>query len=420
MGTEYSIDELIDFSIGGGWGTESPEPEHTLVSVIRGTDIPRVAAGELSSVPQRFESNRKLKSRLLEAGDVILEVAGGSAARGQFTGRTLLVTDEIIEQLGPTICASFCKRLVLRHDLVEPKFFFYFMQDFYKSGRVADYDSQSTGISNFRFAEFLSNETVELPSRPEQTAVSGFLGLLDQRIRLNDQITRTLESIAQALFRSWFVDFDPVRAKMAGEKPAGMDDATAALFPDSMEDSELGYIPVGWEVRTVGKVLYRHPTKGLPKSTLLSGEGTALVLTQGDNVVAGFADVQPQVQSSAQDPHFIFGDHTCRMHLSTLPFSVLPNTLVLSARALDCYWAYHATLGRQTFESYRRHWSELAQKTVIVPGVDPAAAFGRVVKPLYAFRDSLMLEKFHLQIVRDALLPRLISGELQIPEDLVA
>ena len=82
----------------------------------------------------------------------------------------------------------------------------------------------------------------------EQREIAGVLGALDDKIEANRRENATLEASARAMFKSWFVDFDPVRAKSEGERPAGMDAATAALFPDGFEDSELGPIPAGWSV----------------------------------------------------------------------------------------------------------------------------------------------------------------------------
>jgi type I restriction enzyme S subunit len=242
------IGGLIDFAIGGGWGSEVPKENHSRVAVIRGTDIPKVAAGDFSTVPFRYESDKKVLNRILAPGDIVLETAGGSSANGQYTGRTLLITQEILDVLGPTICASFCKKLVLNKALVIPPYFYFYMQDLYKSGRVASYDSQSTGISNFQYEAFINNEVLQLPKLELQKSVAAALSNLQCKINTNSQISKTLEDIAQIIFKSWFIDFDPVKAKMAGEKPAGMDAATAALFPDSMEESELGLIPKGWKV----------------------------------------------------------------------------------------------------------------------------------------------------------------------------
>lgn len=95
-------------------------------------------------------------------------------------------------------------------------------------------------------------QKIKVPPLPEQKAIARILSSLDDKIELNQQMNRTLEAQARAIFKSWFVDFDPVRAKMEGRQPAGMDAATAALFPDAFEESELGLIPKGWSVRKLG------------------------------------------------------------------------------------------------------------------------------------------------------------------------
>src|SRR5690606_15625853 len=86
----------------------------------------------------------------------------------------------------------------------------------------------------------------------EQRAIAHILGTLDDKIELNRRMNETLEAMARALFKSWFVDFDPVRAKAQGQTPAGMDPATAALFPSEFEPSELGEIPKRWRASTLG------------------------------------------------------------------------------------------------------------------------------------------------------------------------
>ena len=101
-----------------------------------------------------------------------------------------------------------------------------------------------------------------VPPLCEQQQIVVHLTALDDRISLLRETNTTLEAIAQALFKSWFVDFDPVRAKQQGNDPQGMDASTAALFPDSFEESELGLVPKGWRVGsiyTAAKLIYGAP-----------------------------------------------------------------------------------------------------------------------------------------------------------------
>ncbi len=95
-----------------------------------------------------------------------------------------------------------------------------------------------------------------LPPLSEQQAIGHILGTLDDKITLNRQMNETLEAIARTLFKSWFVDFDPVRAKMEGRQPFGMSEETAALFPDAFEDSVLGEIPKGWRVGNIADIAF--------------------------------------------------------------------------------------------------------------------------------------------------------------------
>ena len=107
-----------------------------------------------------------------------------------------------------------------------------------------------TNVSQLRQREFRRRCRFTLPPLAEQKAIAAVLGALDDKIELNRRMNATLEAMARALFQSWFVDFDPVRAKLDGRQPPGLDPATAALFPNEFEDSELGHIPKGWDSQT--------------------------------------------------------------------------------------------------------------------------------------------------------------------------
>jgi len=102
--------------------------------------------------------------------------------------------------------------------------------------------------------ETLERLQFPLPPLDEQKAIAHILGTLDDKIELNQQMNQTLEAIAHALFKSWFIDFDPVRAKLDGRQPIGMDAETAALFPAEFEDSALGKIPKGWKVKPLDQI----------------------------------------------------------------------------------------------------------------------------------------------------------------------
>ncbi len=119
--------------------------------------------------------------------------------------------------------------------------FFYYLVKYIGLNHLKDGTSNPSLSRDTFYAQLLP-----FPPIKEQKAITRILSSLDNKIELNQQLNGTLEAIAQAIFKSWFVDFDPVRAKMDGRQPAGMDAATADLFPDSFEESPLGKIPKGW------------------------------------------------------------------------------------------------------------------------------------------------------------------------------
>ena len=153
----------------------------------------------------------------------------------------------------PTVFESHIIRCRLNKAISNPYFYYYFFRS--PSGRTAieTIAEQGAGASGIRGSD-LVNLSVTCPPKAYQDSVAEVLTALDDRIALLRETNTTLEAIAQALFKSWFVDFDPARAKMEGRESEGMDAETTALFPDSFEESELGLVPSGWRVGTIDDV----------------------------------------------------------------------------------------------------------------------------------------------------------------------
>ena len=155
----------IAYAIGGGWGKEQPGPETVQTRVIRGTDFNNIKNGLFCEVPLRYESTKAVNRRRLRPGDIVLEISGGSPSRNQATGRSLLVTQAVLDSLGePAIPASFCRLVRFDSAIVDPRYAYYSLQEMYRSGRAALYQHQSTGISNFQFEYFLDGACPKSPS----------------------------------------------------------------------------------------------------------------------------------------------------------------------------------------------------------------------------------------------------------------
>lgn len=159
-----SFGDLITDTIGGDWGKEYPDEKHTeQVKIIRGTDIPSIKNCDLESAPTRYVELKKLKTRQLEVGDIVIEVSGGSPT--QPTGRSILINKNILERLGNIVePASFCRRFVpisieISSILNEQ------LTYIYNQGKMWEYQNQSTGIANFQTKYFLETEKVLKPSK---------------------------------------------------------------------------------------------------------------------------------------------------------------------------------------------------------------------------------------------------------------
>jgi type I restriction enzyme S subunit len=157
---------LMTNHIGGGWGKEIADEDHSEPAwVIRGTDIPAARNSQVASVPRRFHTSSNLRSRKLAAGDIVFEVSGGS--KGQPVGRTLLVTPELLSTFdGDVICASFCKRIRPDNAVYGSELLYLSFLVGYESGEIEQFQVQSTGISNFKWMEYIAKTERVIPPAP--------------------------------------------------------------------------------------------------------------------------------------------------------------------------------------------------------------------------------------------------------------
>lgn len=177
--------DVFGYYIGGGWGEENESDEFPEVaSVIRGADFPNVWHYDVDSCPRRFHKTRNYKARRLEAGDIIMEISGGTSE--QPVGRTVLVTKELIERFegGRVICASFCKLIRLNKEKVSPYYFYYWMKFLYDTRIIDRFQLQSTGIINFKFEPFLRKGDVMLPAKEIMEVFGKKVMVLHQEMNL--------------------------------------------------------------------------------------------------------------------------------------------------------------------------------------------------------------------------------------------
>ena len=301
---------------------------------------------------------------------------------------------------------------VLPIEEIDRTFFFYLLRYLKPNFIGIARNKQTTGLGHVTKRD-LEKIEVAYPSLPEQRAIAHILGTLDDKIELNRRMNETLEAMAQALFKSWFVDFDPVRAKMEG-RPTGLPKEIEDLFPDSFEDSELGEIPRGWEVKSVEDCISRLPVGRKYEQKTVSPIGRIPVLDQGKSGIIGYHDHAPSLNASIDKPIAVFANHTCYMRLVYFPFSVIQNVLPFVGNDLETIWVFYATYNIQSFIEYKGHWPDFVIKKIVVPNIFLTREFSRMVHPLLKTTWANECESNTLIAIRDTLLPKILSGEIRV------
>ena len=271
-----------------------------------------------------------------------------------------------------------------------------------------------------------------LPPLAEQKAIAAVLGALDDKIELNRRMNATLEAMARALFQSWFVDFDPVRAKLDGRKPIGLDETTAALFPDSFQESSLGHTPKGWEVRSLDKTA--HYLNGLALQKYPPGDGLTLPvikiaqLRKGDSVGADRCNTELPVNYIVQDGDVLFswsgslevelwcgGPGALNQHLFKVTSPEFPKWFyyLWTLCHLDEFRLIAAGKATTMGHIQRGH---LTAAKVLIPPRPLLDAMTRTMSPLIDQLIANRIQARTLATLRDTLLPKLLSGELQVAD----
>ena len=385
------------------------------------------------------EHAEKLKNSNVHRGDVIFTHAG-TIGQVAYIPANSLYERYVISQ----------RQFYLRCDpaRADPAFIAYFFQSHEGRFKLLANASQVGVPSISRPSSNLKKIEIALPSLAEQREIAAMLGMIDDRIDLLRQTNATLEAIAQALFKSWFIDFDPVRAKAEGRDPEGMDPATAALFPSEFEDSPLGLIPKGWNVATLADhVLAERGLSYKGAGLCGAGEGFPMhnlnsvleggnykyagikhysgdfkdrhIAVAGDVIVAnteqghehrliGFPAIIPSRYERA-----IYSHHIYRVRPkpnSPLTTHVLYYTLMAPAvreQVIGC-------ANGSTVNMLKVAGLEIPQ--FVCPSAGVAEAFEDLASALRQQMEANVERSETLSALRDTLLPRLISGKLRLPE----
>ena len=321
----------------------------------------------------------------------------------------------------------------IESDEIDRRFLFYLMRSqSYRNEILAG----ATGTTVKHTApERIEKFEFDLPPIEYQRQVGNILGTLDDKIDLNRKMNRTLEAMARAIFKSWFVDFDPVRAKMAGEEPTGVDPETAELFPDRLVDSELGQIPEGWEVQQIGEVVktygggtprtknpeyWENPKHYWATPKDLSGQEMPILLDTDRKI----SDAGREKVTNGERPVGTLL-MSKRAPIGYLAIARVPTSINQGFIAMEFdgpvskYFMLNWLDSNMDLVKSRANGStfkEISQRDfksieLVLPPERVIRQFDELVGPFYEKIEQNMQESGVLENLRDVLLPELLSGE---------
>lgn len=407
--------------------TASATDMDTGTRFLRITDI-QGGKVDWETVPFCEIDSKSKEKNLLRENDIVVARTGNS------TGENYLFSST-----DSAVFASYLIRFRVDPTAANPKFVWYQMRSkrWWNFISGAKTGSAQAGAN----AKVLGSFEVNLPAAADQKAIAHILGTLDDKIELNQKMNQTLEEIAKAIFKSWFVDFDPVRAKAEG-RPTGLPPEISDLFPHELVDSEIGEIPTGWRISTFADVLeiqggfafkskdFGNDGDPVIKIKNIRGDGTVdqfncdrvanvdkkldrFLLRDGDAVIAMTGATVGKVGlMSVIDEKFYLNQRVGRLVSRSSSERCWYSVLLLSSEKTKDYIEGYA---------YGSAQPNISSKDIgSIPNVKPPSelleCFNEIASPLFKRTLSILKENDLLSELRDTLLPKLISGELRIPD----
>lgn len=385
--TSATLADLIVASKDGDWGTDTANPNSTKYAIIRGTDFEAASLGLVAGVPRRHLADRTSARRTLRANDVVIETAGGSPSRP--TGRTLLIRQSLLDSFDePVSCASFARFLRFDPTRVDPRYMYWSLQNLYNRGILETYQVQHTGVARFQYTTFAATHRFQILPLPEQKAIAEVLGALDDKIAANTRLAATADQLAHQTFRSL-------------PKPQTMPLSKAASFINGKAFTK--------GASGTGRIVVRI-------AELNNGPGGSTVYSDAvvdEKHVATPGDVLFAWSGSLTLHRWFRDDAIVNQHIfKVIPSDDRPKWLIyeLLRQKLSDFKSIAADKATTMGHIQRRHLDE--------PVEVPSAATLEAAHPLMQalWHTSLNTERESLTLVttRDALLPKLMSGQLRV------
>ncbi len=252
----------------------------------------------------------------------------------------------------------------------------------------------------------LTKDTIRnfpIPYPESRHKIAAILSPYDDLIENNTRRIKILEEMAGTIYRQWFVEF-----RFPGHENV------------KMVESALGLIPQGWEIVRTEQIVKRVQSGKKYNQKTVEQTGSIPVLDQGQSGIIGYHNDVPGVIASEDEPIIVFANHTCYQRIIQFPFSAIQNVLPFlphPEKHRNIYWLHWATKDLVDLNDYKGHWPEFMSKELPLPPTAICEQFGELIKPMVQLTHSLDKRNQNLRQTRDLLLPKLISGELDVSKE---
>lgn len=386
--TEVPFADLLVDSRDGEWGEGSETLGHQLCKVVRGTDFADLNSPGIE-LPQRWIPDHLVERKKLQPGDIIFEMAGGTAK--QSTGRSALLTHAFFDAHGemPVLCASFCRHLRLDGNKYDPAFIYYLLQTLYGAGYMAVFNIQHTGVSRFQYTSFKKQTLLNVPDLPLQRKIGGMLSAYDALIENNRRRIGLLEKMAEEIYREWFVHM-----RFTGYETAKFSKG----------------IPSDWQECSLGSIAVLRYGKALKEELRVPGK----FLVYGSGGIVGTHN-----EAFVSTPGLIVGrkGNVGSVYYSDRGFFPIDTVYYVESRLPNCYLYFllrsmHFINNDAAVPGLNRE--QAYSNLLLLPPTELLDKYVELVEPLFSLKSELIQLAEKLTKTRDVLLPRLISGKLAV------
>jgi len=419
-GDEWIECKLADACSSIDYGLTAPAVDNAVgPRFLRITDIVNGSI-DWKTVPHVVADQETTEKYRLDCGDIVIARTGASTGASAY-----------VKEPPSAVFASYLVRLKIKAEF-DSRFISYYLKSntfwSFIRGVLGDKSAQPNAS-----ASTMTQAPLRTPkSRQQQRSIAHILGTLDDKIELNRRMNETLEAMARALFKSWFVDFDPVRAKAEGRDP-GLPKPIADLFPDRLVASELGEIPEGWSVGTIGDVAV-HARRGVQPSEIDASTPYIALEHMPKRCIAlsewAAGDGLKSNKFRFKRGEILFGKLRPYFHkVGVAPVDGVCSTDIVVVTPREDGW-FGFVLGHVSSTAFveytnagstgtkmpRTSWGEMARYPVVIPSANIGEAFSAQIRSAIDRIIASIHESRTLAALRDTLLPKLISGEIRVKD----